>query len=223
MKKSQELTPKQKGEIMEFTDSYTAHKQNYAKCPKKEALGHVEKLIESMKTDTIDPVYFGEALARMEAYFAPALTPKKNPIDWAIQALKGTDRREYVKYGIIIEDIGLCCTNGHQLHILKNFSAEKPIVDSKKQWLSLQDIGKQDFEWYPDIKRLLPEEKELLTGELEIIDNENVMIGDCMIDRKYFNQAISGMKDYTLSFIAKNYPVYIEDATKLSIIMPKLK
>lgn len=208
---------------MKFTDSYTAHKQNYAKCPKKEAFMHVENLISGMKTNVIDPVYFGEALARLETYFAPALAPKKDPIDWAIQVLKGTEHRDHAKYGLIIEGVGLCCTDSHRLHILKNFSAEKPIVDSKKQWLSLQDIGKQDFEWYPDVNRLLSEGKDLIVGELEIIDNETVMIGECMIERKYFNQAISGMKDYTLSFVAENNPVYIEDTTKLSIIMPKLK
>ena len=208
---------------MEFTDAYNAHKQNYAKCPKKEAFMHVAKMISILKTMVIDPVYFGEALARLETYFAPALAPKKDPIDWAIQVLKGTDLRDYAQYGLIIEGVGLCCTNGQQLHIVKDFSAKKPIVDTKKQWLTLQDIDKSTFDWYPTIEPLLPEDQKLLPGELEIIDNETVMIGECMIDRKYFNQAISGMKDFTMSYVKANYPVYVEDENKLAIIIPKTK
>jgi hypothetical protein len=206
---------------MEFTDSYTAHKQNYSKCPKKEAFMHVENLISGMKTNVIDTIYFGEALARLETYFAPALTPKKNPIDWAIQVLKGTDPRDYAKYGLIIEGVGLCCTDNYRIHIVKNFQAETPIVDSKKQWLTLADIEQPNFEWYPNIKQLLPEGNELLPGELEIISNDTVMIGECLIERKYFNQAISGMKDFTMSYTKPDRPVYIEDENKLAIIMPK--
>lgn len=208
---------------MEFTDSYTAHKQNYAKCPKKEAFMHVENMISILKTMAIDPVYFGEALARLETYFAPALAPKKDPIDWAIQVLKGTALRDYAQYGLIIEGVGLCCTNGQQLHIVKDFSAKKPIVDTKKQWLTLADIEQPNFEWYPDIKQLLPEGNELLPGELEITSNDTVMIGECLIERKYFNQAISGMKDFTMSYTKPDRPVYIEDENKLAIIMPKTK
>jgi hypothetical protein len=205
---------------MTFTDSYISHKQNYAKCPKKEALIHVENLIEGMKNNDIDPIYFGEALSRLETYFAPALIPKKDPLDWCIQALIGTDCRAYAKYGLIIEDIGLCCTDSHRLHILKNFKGDTSIIDTKKQWLTLEDIEYPDFSWYPNVECILSPEK-LTPGELEIIDNDNVMVGGAIIDRKYFNQAISGMKNYTLSFINETTPVYIEDENKLAIIMPK--
>lgn len=207
---------------MEFTEAYEMYKQDYSKCQKKEAYEHVQGLISAMQTNGVEPCFFGQALARLEAYFAPPLTPKKEPIDWCIQALNPKDKRKYTNYGLIIENIGLCCTDAKHLHILKKFENDKPVIDIKKEWKTLEDIGEEDVEWYPPVSNVMPDKFELqeFTDVPKVIDNERIGINDAEINRKHFNQAIGGMKDYKIYYAGPKKPVFIEDETKLALIMP---
>ena len=56
--------------------------------------------------------------------------------------------------------------------------------------------------------------------ELEIIDINTVQIGECKINRKFYTQAVAGMKNPVIKGTGAKNPVYISEGNKLAIIMP---
>ena len=208
----------------EFLDNYNQNKKDFAKINKKDALYFVQEMIERMSKEEHDPFFYGHALAKLETYFSPPLSPKKDPFDWAIQALDPKDKsrnRNYVKYGVLLPGVGLCCSDSKRLHILTECETPNIILDCNKNWWSLNDIGETGFNWYPDAARILAGKKDAQKVEAEVIDIKTIGIGDKKIKRKYYNQAIAGMKNpVILSEDDFRTPVYIEDGNRLAAIMP---
>lgn len=210
----------------DFTENYELNKKDFSKICKKDALFFVQEMIERMKNEDHDPFFYGHALAKLETYFSPPLSPKKDPLDWAIQALHPKEKgrmREYVKVGVVIPELGLCCTDSKRLHILLDYKSEKPIVDCNKNWWTCEEIGEDaDFNWYPDVKHLIEGYAFLTECEPEVYDIDYIDVGPHRIKRKYFNQAIAGMETPVWCTDEKR-PVFVKDGNRLAAIMPVKK
>ena len=206
----------------DFIEQYNYNKKTMTKVTKKGALNFVKEMIDRMGNEDTDPYFWGMSLAKLETFFAPSLSPIKNELDWAVQPLSASpnEKRDYCRIGAILPEIGLCCTDSSRLHILLEYSNEKPLIGKDKTWFTLDEFSYYDFSWYPNVKCLLNytdfEEKEV-----EVIDINTVKIGDCTINRKFYNQAVSGMKNPVIKGTDNKNPVYIREGNKLAIIMPQ--
>ena len=206
----------------DFIEQYNYNKKTMEKVTKKEALNFVKEMIDRMGNGDNDPYFWGMSLAKLETFFAPSLSPIKNELDWVVQPLSTSkdEKRDYCKLGAILPEIGLCCTDSKRVHILLDYNNDKPLLGKDKTWFALEEFSYYDVSWYPDVKCLLNCD-DLEEKEVEIIDINNVRIGDCKINRKFYNQAVSGMKNPVIKGTDVNNPVYISEGNKLAIIMPK--
>lgn len=198
-----------------FTEFYDMHKKNWKKATKKECEEMVDDLINMFKADDVDEQVIGRCLARIESYFAPTLTPKKDPIDWAVQALNPKDKREYCLYGVVLDDYGLCCTDSKRLHLLKGYQRkDKKVISPTKEWIEEEVL-------YPAAERIINEKPDAKV-EVEIHDKKYIKVNNCYYPRTHYNQAISGMKNFVTYHKGENNtdPLYIEDTEKLALIMP---
>ena len=205
----------------DFVEQYNYNKKTMTKVTKKEALNFVKEMIDKMGNEDHDPYFWGMSLANLETFFAPSLSPVKNELDWTVQPLSTSknEKREYCKIGVILPEIGLCCTDSARLHLLLDYTNEKPLLGKDKTWFTLEEFSYYDFSWYPDVKCLLSYD-DLEEKEVEIIDINTVLIGECKINRKFYNQAVSGMKSPKIKGTDNKHPVYIMEGNKLAIIMP---
>lgn len=207
---------------MDFTDNYNYTKKTMTKVTKKEALSFVKEMIARMGNEDNDPYFWGMSLAKLETFFSPSLSPIKNELDWAVQPLSASpnEKRDYCRIGAILPEIGLCCTDSSRLHILLDYKNEKPLLGKDKTWFTLDDFSYYNFSWYPNVKCLLNYD-DFDEKEVEVIDINTVQIGECRINRKFYNQAVSGMKNPVIKGTDNKNPVYIREGNKLAIIMPQ--
>ena len=206
----------------DFIEQYNYNKKTMEKVTKKEALNFVKEMIDRMGNEDNDPYFWGMSLAKLETFFAPPLSPIKNELDWAVQPLSTSkdEKRDYCKLGAVLPEIGLCCTDSSRLHILLDYKNEKPLLGKDKTWFTLDDFSYYDFSWYPNVKCLLNYD-DFEEKEVEVIDINTVQIGECKINRKFYNQAVSGMKNPVIKGTDNKNPIFIREGNKLAIIMPQ--
>jgi hypothetical protein len=144
-------------------------------------------------------------------------------LQWITSILK---LNEYAKY---IEDIGLVSTNGHMLFIDKShqYIQGENYYNPKIGWLD--KIIETDAIPAEQIRRILKSKKYYSNFEPTpsnfIINNKKIktlMFNDIKIDANYYKKAIKGLETFELfiNLNSKFSPIFIQDKTKIAVIMP---
>ncbi|NCU31667.1 MAG: hypothetical protein EOM23_01750 [Candidatus Moranbacteria bacterium] len=214
---------------MEFENGLEQGKKILKSIGKKKAFENLERIKQDILNNDVTEIT-GFLFAETITFFDPPIN-KKSDINFVCSALgKKTDKRWYTQFAVVLPGIGLCATDSSRLHILKGFENEKPIYNPvTKTWFTEKELDRDLSMDYPPVKDAVLAHKPETEIELNNLKNEGdeVIIEKdgvaCHFNKKYVYDAIGSFTNPKLYWKPGKEPLWIEDDTKLSIIMPIYK
>lgn len=193
---------------------------NERKPTKQQAQNLIASLAESAKPEDL------KCYALLYTFFKPA-APKvaKTAFDWVAQAVSKDVTRPYLNY-VYADGPAIVATDGYKLHTAPNVDGlPNGFYDSQGNKIEL-DAN------YPDWRRILPEEKNLVTmdkNKLEIAEGGKggkqqaykIGLADVGFNTKYLDQATLGEKTFDVYLCDGGFnPVVVRNKFGKAVIMP---
>jgi hypothetical protein len=211
---------------MNFETGLDQGKKSIKSINKAKARENLEKIMyDILQGDITDRT--GYLFSEVMTFFDPPIQ-KKSDLGFVCSALgKKTDLRWYAQFAVVLPGIGLCATDSKRLHILKNFENEKPIYNPiTKKWLTEKEADRVLSTDYPAVKEAVMDRKpknEISEDDLQA-DGEFVVIkkgeSRSQYPKKHIYDVIDGFKDPVFYWEPGKTPLWIEDNSRLAVIMP---
>jgi hypothetical protein len=211
---------------MNFETGLDQGKKSLKSINKAKARENLERILDDILNDDISEMT-GFLFSEVVAFFDPPIQ-KKSDMGFVCSALgKKTDLRWYAQFAVVLPGIGLCATDSKRLHILKNFENEKPVYNPvTKAWLTEKEADRVLSTDYPAVKEAVLDYKpknEISEDDLQA-DDEFVVIkkGENLskYPKKHIYDVIGGFETPKFYWEPGNNPLWIEDNSRLAVIMP---
>jgi hypothetical protein len=210
---------------MNFETGLDQGKKSLKSINKAKARENLEIILNNILNDDISEMT-GFLFSEVMTFFDPPIQ-KKSDLGFVCSALGKNDKRWYAQFAVVLPGIGLCATDSKRLHILKNFENEKPVYNPvTKAWLTEKEIGYELNISYPLVQEAVLNHKpknEISEDDLQA-DDEFVVIkkgeSRSQYPKKHIYDVIGGFKDPVFYWEPGKTPLWIEDNSRLAVIMP---